>query len=145
MGLSLLTASPAAASINWEPVDTNSTWKCGPTKQHTAVPGVGFQACMVFGTGSKSTWAAGWLVVTNNSGKAISLEGTVKQTWDDGLLTPCETSVLNSGFTRGCPSSQRKIECGRNTVYGDLRVNGVWNRSASKHHDWNPSIGALCL
>ncbi|TXS41471.1 hypothetical protein EAO75_42795 [Streptomyces sp. uw30] len=138
VGVALFAAGPASAMGMWETVSTNSTWKCGPTKQHTAVPGVGFQACMVFGTLNESDEAKSVLVVTNNSSKAIALEGSITQTWN-GQTIDCQPSVLNPGFTRGCYNHQMPIKCGRNTAYGDLRVNGVWNRTASKHHDWNPA------
>ena len=84
-----------------------------------------------------ASWASRGPRLTNNSSKAIALEGSITQTWN-GQTIDCQPSVLNAGFTRGCYNHQMPIQCGRNTTYGDLRVNGVWNRTASKHHDWNP-------
>ncbi|WP_236241034.1 hypothetical protein [Streptomyces sp. CC228A] len=102
-----MAVSPASAATNWKEVNTNATWKCEPTMQHSVYPGVGFQGCVVMNAQGDAQVV---LVVTNNGPKGVRLGGSIASGF--GSSTTCADSVLNPGFTRGCFAPTKHVTPG---------------------------------
>ncbi|MGC5365488.1 hypothetical protein ACPXCE_28090 [Streptomyces sp. DT24] len=122
----MLAASPALAAPNWNPISPDSYWKCGTTTTHPA-GGVLFQTCIVSRPGG-NTQAV--LVVKNNSGHSIQIEGSVAATalWPSNTITDhsadCVQSTLSTGYSSGCFTATANLSGSQVRAASALIVNG---------------------
>ncbi|MFI1394191.1 hypothetical protein [Streptomyces sp. NPDC020681] len=141
IGATVFASGPASAynNVNWNsPVNTNSLWKCHTTKKHGEYD-VYFQPCLVFdGPGSTHAWPA--VIVSNRDIGPVYIHATLNDNFTKDGRVGCNGSTLNSGREAVCFGQWGRIViCGRTTVYADLWVEFLQQRSTSKHHDYYPA------
>ncbi|MFF4229004.1 hypothetical protein [Streptomyces sp. NPDC001820] len=131
----LLGSQPAFASSYWQEISTNSNWHCGYTWQMGTQPsGVVAQTCIV---ANSSGWAQAVLVVSNNSGQTITIGGMVMSNMYLGTPHPCNSSLMHSGFQRGCLGpSNKNVGCNGLllTAKSTVHVNGQPHDTASVNY-----------
>lgn len=126
-GAGMLAASPAVAAPNWSQISPDSNWNCGNTTTHPA-GGVLFQTCIVSRPGGNTQ---GVLVVRNNSGRSIKVQGevTVTAEWSNGYTAhngDCVQSTLSSGYGAGCLASTADLSGSAVRAVSRLAVDGHW-------------------
>ncbi|MGK5629307.1 hypothetical protein [Streptomyces sp. URMC 123] len=146
-GALALCASPAVASptVNWKPVDTNSSWDCPKYVAHQAYKGVwgglNFKTCIVTRNVGKNGHAQAVLVVQNATRHDVYLEkGRIVFQSAEGGDVWCAPTNLAVGATAGCYGPLVDVlDCNRTT-----RADTELTTLGRKQGDFNTGADAPC-